>query len=206
MKLFLCKLIFTCAAVTEPEVTPRSELAYGTVLYDYYQENYSDALLAVRVAQAQGHDEGAETKFKLAEGSFAFSNQMFEYSKQAFAAVEANELTELDKLRLAFHLSREHFRTGDWERLDANLSKIDLGTSRFFGKKRFHPEIEYMRAELALNEGDFAAAREHLDLLDKNDLHKMYGLYNLGGALRAAGDSAAAEATFAELASLQIKK
>ena len=82
MKLFLCKLIFTCAAAAEPEVTPRAELVYGTVLYDYYQENYSDALLQVRVAQEQGYTSGAETKFKLAEGSFAFSDQMFDYATE----------------------------------------------------------------------------------------------------------------------------
>ena len=99
MKLFLCKLIFTCAAATEPEVSPRSELVYGTVLYDYYQQNYSDALLQVRVAQAQGYTEGAETKFKLAEGSFAFSDQMFEYANATFESVDPNELTEIDNLR-----------------------------------------------------------------------------------------------------------
>jgi len=205
MKLFLCKLIFTCAAAVEPEVTPRSELTYGTVLYDYYQENYADALLSVRVAQSQGHTAGAETKFKLAEGSFAFSNQMFDYSKAAFESVDAGELTELDKLRLSFHLSREYFRVGDWERLTASLDTIDLGSTRFFGTPRFHPEIEFMRAELALNEGDFESARAHLDVLGKNDPFKMYGLYNLGGALRAAGDLEQAEDTFAQLASVKAK-
>ena len=205
MKLFLCKLIFTCAAAVEPEVTPRSELTYGTVLYDYYQENYSAALLSVRVAQTQGHTTGAETKFKLAEGSFAFSDQMFEYSKEAFESVDASELTEIDNLWLAFHLSREHFRVGDWERLTASLDKIDLGTTQFFGNQRFHPEIEFMRAELALIEGDFEAARTHLDLLDKNDLYKMYGLYNLGGALRASGDLEQAEETFSQLAGIKAK-
>lgn len=205
MKLFLCKLIFTCAAAVEPEVTPRSELTYGTVLYDYYQENYSDALLSVRVAQIQGHTEGAETKFKLAEGSFAFSDQMFEYSKAAFASVDESELTELDNLRLAFHLSREHFRVGDWESLTASLNNIDFGASRFFGNRHFHPEIEFMRSELALNKGDFETARTHLDLLGKNDPYKMYGLYNLGGALRASGDLEQAETTFSELARIKPK-
>lgn len=200
MKAFLCKLIFTCAAAAEPEVTPHAELVYGTVLYDYYQENYSDALLQVRVAQAQGHSQGAETKFKLAEGSFAFSNQMFDYANETFAAVDPAELTELDNLRLAFHLSREYFRVGDWNKLEESLASIELGTTRFFGKRRFHPEVEFMRAELELNAGDFAAARARLDLLDKNDVYKMYGLYNLGGSLRAAGDLEAAEAAFMEIA------
>jgi len=201
---FLCKLIFTCAVAAEPEVTPRAELTYGTMLYDYYQENYSDALLKVRVAQTQGHTAGAETRFKLAEGSFAFSDQMFEYSKAAFASVDASELTELDNLRLAFHQSREHFRVGDWDNLKSSLKKVDFGASRF-GNPHFHPEIEFMRAELALNEGALDAARGHLELLGKNDPYKMYGLYNLGGALRASGDLDQAEATFSQLARFKAK-
>ncbi len=200
MKLFLCKLIFTCAAVAEPEITPRAELVYGTVLYDFYQENYSDALLQVRVAQAQGHAEGAETKFKLAEGSFAFSNQMFDYATRTFASVDASELTEIDELRLAFHLSREHFRTGNWASLKDSLASIELGTGRFSDRKRFHPEVEFMRSELAIGVGDFTAARAHLDLLDSDDVFKMYGLFNLGGALRTAGNTELAEAAFLEIA------
>ena len=205
MKLFLCKLIFTCAAAVQPEVSPRSELAYGTVLYDFYQQNYSDALLSVRVAQARGHAEGVETKFALAEGSFAFSDQMFDYSREVFDSVDPEELTELDNLRLAFHLSREYFRIGDWERLEQSLAQIDLGTRRFSGKQKFHPEVEFMRSELALNRGDLEAARSHLETLGKNDIHRMYGLYNLGGALRASGDMQGSEDAFAEVAGVKIK-
>ena len=199
MKLFLCKLIFTCAAVAEPEVTPRAELVYGTVLYDYYQENFTDALLQVRVAQEQGHTEGAETRFKLAEGSFAFSAEMFDYATETFASVEPAELTEIDNLRLAFHMSREHFRVGDWVSLSETLNQIELGSTRFFGRKRFHPEVEFMRSELALVSGNYAKAREHLEILDKNDVYRTYGLYNLGGALRAAGDLSGAQEAFDQI-------
>ena len=206
MKSFLCHLIFTCAAAAEPEITPHSELVYGTVLYDYYQENFSDALVQVRVAQTQGYTEGAETKFKLAEGSFAFSDQMFDYANATFEAIDPSELSELDNLRLAFHLSREYFRKGDWDALSESLARIDLGTTKFFSKQRFHPEVEFMRSELALREGDLSKAQSHLDLLDKNDVYRLYGLYNLGGALRAAGESEAAEATFLDIARVKPKK
>ncbi len=199
MKLFLCKLIFTCAAVAEPELTPHAELVYGTVLYDYYQENYSSALLQVRVAQLQGHTDGVETKFKLAEGSFAFSDQMFDYAARTFSSVDQAELTEIDQLRLAFHLSREYFRTGQWDRLNRSLEAIEHGSTQLSGRKQFHPEVEFMRSELAIMNGDFAAARAHLDLLDKDEVLKMYGLYNLGSALRANDDAEAAQAAFAEI-------
>lgn len=203
MTLFLCKLIFTCAAVAEPEMTPHADLVYGTVLYDYYQEDYSEALLQVRVAQAQGYTEGAETKFKLAEGSFAFSDQMFGYAKRAFDSVEESELTDIDQLRLAFHLSREYFRTGEWEKLNDSLGSIDLGTKGLFNRKRFHPEVEFMRSEVAISNSDFEAAREHLDLLDNDEILKMYGLYNLGSVLRTSGDTQAAQEAFAKIARMK---
>ena len=62
-----------------------------------------------------------------------------------------------------------------------------------------------MRSELSLNRGDLEAARSHLDVLNKNDIHRMYGLYNLGGALRASGDLQGSEDAFAEVAGVKIK-
>lgn len=203
MKLFLCKLILTCVGLEESEVTPRAELTYGTVLYEYYQENYSDALLRVRVAQAQGHTEGSETEFNLAEGSFAFADQMFDYSSSTFDAIDPAELTKIDKLRLAFHLSREYFRVGEWGKLSESLANINLGTTQISDQQQFHPEVEFMRAELALNARDFTTARERLDLLDNNDAYKMYGLFNLGASLRTAGKNAASEAAFLDVARMQ---
>ena len=205
MNSFFCFLIFSCGGVEEPKATPRAELEYGHVLYSYYQDDIDQAQLEVSVDLENGVPEEFVTRYQLAEGSFAFQNRMFRFARERFAAVESKELTELDRMRLSFHLSREHFRTGDWDQLKQQLAKIDLGVKRFSGRPRFHPEVEYMRAEHALHFDDLEAAATYLDRVPDSQTLKMYGLFNLGSAQRQAGAIGVAQQTFADVASIVPK-
>ncbi|MEM7220230.1 MAG: hypothetical protein AAF515_17845 [Pseudomonadota bacterium] len=203
MKGFFCKLILFCAQAADPEgYSPdRVELAYGEVLFSYYQQNFDAALLGVEVARAQGHTAGAEMRFRLADASFSFKARMFDRAQAKLDEIQTRyptELTALDRLRLAFHLAREHYRTGDYTALASELDKIELGTRRF-GAKRFHPEVEFMRAEVALAAGDLTRAQALLDGLPKHDEHRLYGYFNLASLLRERDDPVAALAVFGAL-------
>jgi hypothetical protein len=61
-----------------------------------------------------------------------------------------------------------------------------------------------MRAEAALAAGDFATAERYLGMLESDQDHLGYGLYNLAVAQRAAGEPAAAHATLERLADLPL--
>ena len=199
MKALLCQLILSC---TPPaiEAKPVDELSYGTVLYGYFQEDYQDAMLSALVAEAQDRRGEDTVRFDLALGSFAFNDGMYAYAADVFARVDPSELNDLDKMRLSFHLAREYHRRGDWTGLEAELARIDLGKN-WRGKLKHHPEVEYMRAELAVHKGDFTTARSHLDLLPKREPLRAYGLYNLGVALRES-DAARSLDVFSELADM----
>ncbi len=203
MKAFLCELLFGCV-LAAPGAKPIDELTYGTMLYAYYQEDYQQALLDTLVAESQDRRGGNTVRFDLAKGSFAFSDGMYDYSRETFEAVEEGELTELDHMRLAFHLAREYHRRQDWPALTGQLEKIDLGRS-WIGRRRFHPEVEYMRAEVATQAGDYTAAGTALERLEDDDQLLAYGLFNLGVALRGVEDYAGAEQVFSQLAELEAE-
>ena len=186
MKQFFCELLFICTAATGQEAQPIDELAYGTVLYEYYQEEYQDALLNVLIAESRGQLGEDQIRFELAKGSFAFAEGMYDYANEVFGAVPEGELTELDEMRLAFHLSREYHRRQDWDALGDALAKIDLGKS-WLGKQRVHPEVEFMKAEHAVQVQDFATAEAAYSAMDPENPLRAYGTYNLGVAYRQAG-------------------
>jgi hypothetical protein len=200
MKQFFCELLFLCT-VAAPGAKPVDELTYGTVLYEYFQEQHSDALLTALVAQAQDRRGEDWVRFDLAAGSFAFADGMYDYANETFARVGEGELTELDSMRLAFHLSREYHRRQAWESLDSQLAKIDLGKS-WLGRVRVHPEVEFMKAELAVQRGDLDAAYQMLSGMDQQNSLTAYGLFNLGVAYREANLLPNAKQTFAHLAAL----
>lgn len=203
MKAFLCELIFSCA-VAAPGAMPVDELTYRQMLYSYYQQDYQQALLDATVAQAQHRLGDNPVRFELAKGSFAFSDGMYGYARETFDAVDPAELTELDQMRLAFHLAREYHRRQDWAQLGPQLDKIELGKS-WLGRRKFHPEVEFMRSELAIYNGQYDQAEAALNRLEPDDQLRAYGLFNLGVAMREAGDLTGAQRTFQALSATPLR-
>jgi len=201
MKAFFCELILSCVLVA-PGAKPIDELTYGTVLYAYYQQDYQQALLDTLVAEEQGRRGENTVRFDLAKGSFAFIDGMYGYARNIFDGIEPGELTELDRMRLAFHLAREYHRRQDWPQMAAALEQIDLGRT-WSGKEKLHPEVEYMRAEVAIENGDFSTARRTLEKLEPENPLRAYALFNLGVAYKQAGDLRSARNVFSELAQMK---
>lgn len=203
MKNFICELILSCV-VAAPVGKPVDELTYGTMLYSYYQQDYQQALLETMVAEAQDRRGEDTVRFDLAKGSFAFSERMYETARTTFDAVDPAELTELDQMRLAFHLAREYHRRGEYAGMEAQLDRIAL-KSNWLGRARFHPEVEFMRSEAAMAAGNYAEAESYLEVLEDDDPLLAYGLYNLGVAYREAEDLEASRRTFERLANLNVR-
>lgn len=203
MKTFLCELFFSCL-LAAPAAKPVDELTYRAALFSYYQEDYQQALVDVLVAERQQRLGDDPIRFELAKGSFAFQEGLYRYADETFDAVAAAELDELDRMRLAFHMARQHYRQGDFVAMDAELAEVDLG-SNWLGRERRHPEVTFMRTEAALARGDFSAAGTYLDALPERDRFRAYALFNLGVAQRAAGNPEASHQAFTELGRLQAE-
>lgn len=200
MKHFLCELLFLCTVAT-PGAKPLDELAYGTVLFDYFQDDYPAALLQTMIAEEREWLGEDPVRFDLAKGSFAFADGMYGYARAVFEAIPEGELSDIDEMRLAFHLAREYHRRQSWGELDAQIAKIDLGKS-WFGRERVHPEVEYMRAEAALHQGAFAEAEAAFERMAPENPLRAYGLYNLGVSYRERGDLESARKTFRGLSKM----
>ncbi len=203
MKHFICELILSCV-IAAPGAKTMDELTYGNVLYSYYQQDYQQALLDTMVAEAQGRRGADPSRFDLAKGSFAFQDGMYELARQTFASVDPAELTELDRMRLAFHLAREYHRRGDYAAMSVELDKVTF-KDNWMGRARYHPEVEYMRAEGAMATGDLAGAEGILSHLDEDEPLLAYGLFNLGVAYRDADDLTGSRRVFERLAATTIR-
>ena len=203
MKHFFCELILSCV-LASPGAKPPDELTYGNMLYSYYQQDYQQALLDTMVAEAQNRRGEDTARFELAKGSFAFSERMYELARQTFSGVDPVELTDLDRMRLAFHLAREYQRRGDVSGMATELARIEFDRT-WLGRNRFHPEVEYMRAEVAVATGNFAEAEVFLNRLAEDDPLRAYGLFNLGVAYREADQLPASQQAFQRLADMKAR-
>jgi hypothetical protein len=202
MKGLFCDWLLSCAIAAAP-VTPLPDLYYGTVLYSYYQDDTSQALLDAMVAQQRNQLGDDPVRYDLAKGSFAFAEGMYQFAEQTFAGIADAELKPIDRMRLSFHLAREYFRREDWNKAAELIKDVDLGKS-WLGRERFHPEVEFMRAELATRAGDWSAARTAIDHIDAQSAFHAYARFNLGVAQRAAGDLDGAAESFTKLSELDV--
>lgn len=200
MKQFFCELLFICV-LSSPAAQPVDELTYRTVLYEYFQEDYQAALLTALVAEAQQRQGDDSIRFDLAKGSFAFADGMYGYANNIFESIAEGELEQIDKLRLAFHLSREYHRRQSWPELSTQLAKIELGKT-WLGRVKVHPEVEFMRAELAVQQGQFEQAEALYASMSLQDPLRSYGVFNMGVAYRAGGMLSEARSTFEQLAQI----
>ena len=123
MNTILCNLLITCV-VGMQDISPLEELSYGTVLYEYYQEQYEAAMVQALMAESQNRTGDDPLRFQIAKGSFAFANGMFNYAHDVFSDLDADQLSVLEQQRLAFHLAREYFRRQDWNKLASQLKLI----------------------------------------------------------------------------------
>jgi hypothetical protein len=202
MMAFVCELLLSCV-LAAPGARGTDELAYGNMLFAYFQEDYEAALLETMIADKRGQQGAKGPQFRLAAGSLAFAEGLYRMSDAAFAGVAPDALQPVDRMRLAFHRARDHLRRDDFAGMSADLDAVRFDPT-WFGRDRHHPEIQFMRAEARLAANDFAGAELALAPLAENNDWLGYGLFNLAAARRARGDLPGAEATLVRLADLPL--
>ena len=203
MKALICEFILTCM-LAAPGARNPEDLAYGTMLYAYHQQDYQQALVDVLVAEARGQTGAEPVRFALAKGSFAFAEGLSRWSVETFAEIDPGSMEEIDRLRLAFHRARAHHQAGEWSAMQSELDLIPAHRG-FFGGPRQHPEVGFMRAEAALAAGALTGAEAALELIPRRSDYQGYALFNLAVAQRAAGDLAGARTSLARLADLSLR-
>ncbi len=214
MNTILCNLLITCVVGLQ-DISPLEELSYGTVLYEYYQGQYEGAMVRALVAETQNRTGDDPVRFRVAKGSFAFANGMFNYAHDIFSGIDAEQLDNLEQQRLAFHLAREYFRRQDWDKLAVQLGVIQLDRN-WLGRQLMHPEVQFMRAELAIQSGELDKAQDILNTIPVDNTLQVYGLFNLGvafyqgstlepeGEITSASDFDAAYDVFSTLSHLPV--
>jgi hypothetical protein len=202
MMVLLCELLLSCV-LAAPGARGADELAYGNMLFAYFQEDNEAALLETMIAETRGQQGAKAPQFRLAAGSLAFAEGLYRMSDAAFAGLAPDALQPVDRMRLAFHRARDHHRRDEFTAMSADLDAVRFDPT-WFGRDRHHPEIQFMRTEARLAANDWSGAEQALAPLAENDDWLGYGLFNLAAARRAAGDLHGAEAALVRLVELPL--
>ncbi len=193
----LLTLVLASGAVRAAETV--ESLRYGVSLYHLYQGDYFQSLTELMVGQAQEelgpHTENAE----LLRGGISLSYGMDREAERVFTALLSEPREGVNRQRAWFYLAKVAWQRSEIERAAIALDRAGLALVDIDRRDELAQEAAYLRAAIALSQGDLAAARSSLAALPEKSPWRFYSSYNLGAAHAAEGDWVAAAGHFHQL-------
>ena len=171
----------------EKAPTSVQDLRYGVVLYDFFQDDYFQALTELMLGEQQ-QDMPHHAEFaQLLRGGISLSYGMDAQARQIFEQLLAQHPQAAVRDRAWFYLAKNYYERGD----SANAAAIlDRGGNNL--PEELLQERDYLRANMALQRGDLTAFT--LPIYDANTTNpwQPYLLFNLGVAQATHGNAQAA--------------
>ena len=194
LALFLCAFSSGVAAntATEPSTDKLEDLFFGAAMYEAYQENYFDAIVALdaEIAQYRGLDEPELDPFTAHYGQAAFSVGDLELSyrmhREAGRAVEAvlkGDVPQPVRNEAAYRLAKIQYHKQ--QPLNA-LHALEMIEGRV--PERVSADEQFLRARVYMELGRFKEAVELLEDLKGEESLDGFVQYNLGIALLKSGN------------------
>lgn len=159
------------------------ELAYGEVLFDFFQENYFDALSRVQRAQVHNELDYHKDEARLLEGGMSLAYGMDRAATHIFNDMLNEKVRPEVRDRAWYYLARIAHQKGQPDAASAALAKIE-------GKARHDRQSEQtlLLGHVRLAQGDAAAAAAAFGGWRGPKSDQSYAEYNHGIALMRQGD------------------
>lgn len=181
--------------------TSVQDLRYGVVLYDFFQDDYFQALTELMLGE-EHQDMPNHAQFaQLLRGGISLSYGMDAQATTIFEQLLAQHPKPEVRDRAWFYLGKNYYERGD-----INAAATMLGRSGNQLPESLAQERDYLRANIALQHGDLANGALSIN----KDAKAMspwqpYVLFNRGVLQSTQGNAQDATNTFAQLAALPLK-
>lgn len=164
-------------------LTSVADLRYGVVLYEYYQDNYMEALSELMVAKARGGIKGHRENPDIIEGGISLAFGMEQKAGELFTRL-LDDSQPLDVRNSAwYYLAKLRYLQGNLAGSADSLARIEGQLD-----KRLLAESDNLQVNLSIRTGQLNLADEVLNKLPPADPMHAYHLFNLGNAHARAQD------------------
>lgn len=161
-----------------PSVTEVHDLKYGAILFEFYQQNYFEALVEYAWAEEHGGVQNHGTYPELLKGGISLSYGLDTQAEAIFSRVAEGNLSEEVRNRAWFYLSKMQYLRGDAEVAARNLGNIQGPLPGAVDS-----EYRYLAALVNVKLGYFAAGEMVADSIDNDSAFAPYFYFNLAIAL-----------------------
>ena len=155
-----------------------ADLKYGAVLYEFYQQNYFEALVEFEYAKERGGIRNHGNYPELLKGGVSLSYGIDQQAKEIFLKIIAENTTQEVKNRAWFYLSKMLYLRGDIANAASSLNNISGVTPYDIDQ-----EYRYLAALVNIKLGKFDEAESISRSFNDDSAYAPYLYFNLGVAL-----------------------
>ncbi len=158
-----------------------ADLRYGVVLYEYFQDNYFDALSELLVADERGGIKGHGENPELIAGGIHLAFGMDQTAEDIFLRLLDSSRPLNTRNAAWFYLAKVRYQRGQWDKANESLDNVEGDLSAILDE-----ELSALRIQLLVRTNQLDAADQ---LLQKKEQEKRiisawrpYINFNLGAA------------------------
>ncbi len=168
---------------SDPSVNSVEDLKWGTVLFDYYQEDYLSALIEYEYAKEIGSEIALSADGQLLNGGMRLSYGMAEPAEKIFTELLDESIPEKVRNSAWYYMANLYYHKSENQKAYNALEKINGEID-----SQLHTEYHYL-ATLISNKGKHLKTSEKIiDSLPEQSSHYAYILFNYAITLLESGD------------------
>lgn len=195
LPLMLILLCFQTASA-DREVLSRTDLEYGTVLFEYYQQDYFNGLIEHAYASVHDNPRAHEDRGQLLKGDMALAYGLPDEANTIFKRLLDAEPDQDVRNRTWYQLAKlYHARSEDDKALSA-LDNVAGNLTTDLGM-----DVHYLTTLLDRRGGSLREAQSSITRLSPDNPRYPYLLFNLGVSQLSIGDVSAAVTNLSQVVS-----
>ena len=174
IKRLALPLIASAAVSVSAFSSELKDLNYGTVLYEFHQQNYFNTLVEFAYAEEKGGIENHGSYPTLLKGGVSFSYGLNDQARELFQTALNGNVSPQDQNRVWYHVARMAYENGDIKNASKSLSQI-VGLMPL----ELQADFQYLSSIIYLRLGEYKAVEELYQPVSNKDKLAPYIIYNL---------------------------
>jgi hypothetical protein len=197
----ITNVIMVSQVSAEDEVKLR-DLKYGTILFDYYQQNYFASLIGYEVANSRGELNHQLDEARLLHGGMTLSyglpdeaEGIFQQLLNADSSRDSDrsnaEISDEVRNKAWFYLAKMYYHKGEAKKAATTLGYIQGDIPSII-----HNEYNYLATLINIRNNNLNSVEKALNSVMKGSVFEPYLIFNLASSQLASGDIKSSEINF----------
>jgi hypothetical protein len=150
------------------------DLKYGTILFDYYQQNYFLALVGYEYAKTKNEFVHNADQARLLKGGMALSYGLPDDAQQVFSDLLDQNVAPDTRNKAWFYLAKMYYYKGDIVQASRSLGNIQGNVPA-----EIHQEFNYLATLINIQNKHLVSAEKAIGIAAKDSVYESYLIFNL---------------------------